>query len=34
MGGPERAWGLGFGVDDEGFGMGGIGGSVGLGQHP
>jgi CubicO group peptidase (beta-lactamase class C family) len=29
MGGPERAWGLGFGVDDEGFGMGGIGGSVG-----
>jgi CubicO group peptidase (beta-lactamase class C family) len=29
MGGPERAWGLGFSVDDEGFGMGGIGGSVG-----
>ncbi|HET7798999.1 MAG TPA: serine hydrolase domain-containing protein [Humibacillus xanthopallidus] len=29
MGGPERAWGLGFGVDDEGFGMGGIGGSAG-----
>ena len=29
MGGPERAWGLGFGVDEEGFGMGGIGGSVG-----
>ena len=29
MGGPERSWGLGFGVDDEGFGMGGIGGSVG-----
>jgi CubicO group peptidase (beta-lactamase class C family) len=29
MGGPERAWGLGFGVDDDGFGMGGTGGSVG-----
>jgi CubicO group peptidase (beta-lactamase class C family) len=29
MGGDERAWGLGFGIDDEGFGMGGSGGSVG-----
>lgn len=29
MGGPERSWGLGFGVDDDGFGMGGTGGSVG-----
>jgi CubicO group peptidase (beta-lactamase class C family) len=29
MGGPERVWGLGFAVDDEGFGMGGIGGSLG-----
>lgn len=29
MGGPERAWGLGFGVDGEGFGMGGSGGSLG-----
>lgn len=29
MGGPERAWGLGFAVDEEGFGMGGIGGSLG-----
>jgi CubicO group peptidase (beta-lactamase class C family) len=25
----ENAWGLGFGVDDEGYGMGGLGGSVG-----
>jgi CubicO group peptidase (beta-lactamase class C family) len=25
----ENAWGLGFGVDDDGFGMGGLGGSVG-----
>jgi CubicO group peptidase (beta-lactamase class C family) len=29
MGGPERSWGLGFSVDDDGFGMGGTGGSVG-----
>jgi hypothetical protein len=29
MGGPERAWGLGFGVDEDGFGIGGTGGSVG-----
>lgn len=29
MGGPERAWGLGFGVEADGFGMGGTGGSVG-----
>jgi CubicO group peptidase (beta-lactamase class C family) len=28
MGGPN-AWGLGFGVDDDGFGMGGLGGSLG-----
>jgi CubicO group peptidase (beta-lactamase class C family) len=28
VGGPERSWGLGFAVDD-GFGMGGTGGSVG-----
>lgn len=27
--GHENAWGLGFGVDDEGFGMGGLGGSYG-----
>ena len=27
--GHENAWGLGFGVDDEGFGMGGLGGSFG-----
>jgi CubicO group peptidase (beta-lactamase class C family) len=27
--GAENAWGLGFGVDDDGFGMGGLGGSVG-----
>ncbi len=27
--GQETAWGLGFGVDDEGFGMGGLGGSYG-----
>ena len=29
MGGPERSWGLGFYVDDDGYGMGGTGGSVG-----
>jgi CubicO group peptidase (beta-lactamase class C family) len=29
MGGPERCWGLGFAVDDDGWGMGGTGGSVG-----
>ncbi|HEU5203659.1 MAG TPA: serine hydrolase domain-containing protein [Candidatus Limnocylindrales bacterium] len=29
VGGPERSWGLGFAVDDDGFGMGGTGGSVG-----
>jgi CubicO group peptidase (beta-lactamase class C family) len=29
MGGEERAWGLGFGVDEDGFGMGGTGGSFG-----
>ncbi|MBL7498491.1 beta-lactamase family protein [Frankia sp. CNm7] len=28
MGGPN-AWGLGFGVDEDGFGMGGLGGSIG-----
>jgi CubicO group peptidase (beta-lactamase class C family) len=27
MGGPPRSWGLGFGVDEVGYGMGGIGGS-------
>ena len=27
--GHENAWGLGFGVDDQGFGMGGLGGSFG-----
>jgi CubicO group peptidase (beta-lactamase class C family) len=27
--GHENAWGLGFGIDDEGYGMGGIGGSYG-----
>jgi CubicO group peptidase (beta-lactamase class C family) len=27
--GHDNAWGLGFGVDDEGFGMGGLGGSYG-----
>lgn len=27
--GQENAWGLGFGVDDDGFGMGGLGGSFG-----
>lgn len=27
--GDESAWGLGFGVDDDGFGMGGLGGHVG-----
>jgi CubicO group peptidase (beta-lactamase class C family) len=27
--GDERSWGLGFAVEDEGFGMGGIGGSLG-----
>ena len=27
--GHENAWGLGFAVDDEGFGMGGLGGSYG-----
>jgi CubicO group peptidase (beta-lactamase class C family) len=29
MGGEERAWGLGFAVEPDGFGMGGVGGSVG-----
>jgi CubicO group peptidase (beta-lactamase class C family) len=29
IGGPERSWGLGFSLDDDGFGMGGTGGSVG-----
>lgn len=29
MGGDERSWGLGFGIDDDGYGMGGTGGSVG-----
>ncbi|WP_353509034.1 serine hydrolase domain-containing protein [Intrasporangium sp.] len=29
MGGEPRSWGLGFAVDGDGFGMGGIGGSVG-----
>jgi CubicO group peptidase (beta-lactamase class C family) len=29
VGGPERSWGLGFAVDDDGYGMGGTGGSVG-----
>lgn len=29
MGGEPRSWGLGFAVDADGFGMGGIGGSVG-----
>jgi CubicO group peptidase (beta-lactamase class C family) len=29
MGGEPRSWGLGFGVDEDGFGMGGIGGSGG-----
>lgn len=27
--GDDNAWGLGFGIDDEGFGMGGLGGSYG-----
>ena len=27
--GGEKSWGLGFGVDSSGFGMGGLGGSVG-----
>jgi CubicO group peptidase (beta-lactamase class C family) len=27
--GHENAWGLGFGIDDQGFGMGGLGGSFG-----
>jgi CubicO group peptidase (beta-lactamase class C family) len=27
--GHENAWGLGFGIDPEGFGMGGLGGSFG-----
>ncbi|MGA7989455.1 MAG: serine hydrolase domain-containing protein [Candidatus Dormiibacterota bacterium] len=27
--GNENAWGLGFGIDDEGYGMGGLGGSYG-----
>jgi CubicO group peptidase (beta-lactamase class C family) len=27
--GHENAWGLGFGVDDDGYGMGGLGGNVG-----
>lgn len=30
MGGEPRSWGLGFGVDEWGFGMGGIGGSGGV----
>ena len=29
MGGEERSWGLGFAVEDDGFGMGGVGGSLG-----
>jgi CubicO group peptidase (beta-lactamase class C family) len=29
VGGPERAWGLGFAVEPDGFGMGGSGGSLG-----
>jgi CubicO group peptidase (beta-lactamase class C family) len=29
MGGEPRSWGLGFGVDEDGYGMGGVGGSVG-----
>jgi hypothetical protein len=29
MGGAERAWGLGFAVQDDGYGMGGSGGSLG-----
>ena len=29
MGGEPRSWGLGFGVEDDGYGMGGVGGSVG-----
>jgi hypothetical protein len=29
VGGPERSWGPGFAVDDDGYGMGGTGGSVG-----
>ena len=29
MGGSRRCWGLGFGVEDDGFGMGGTGGSIG-----
>lgn len=29
MGGEERAWGLGFAVQDDGYGMGGTGGSLG-----
>jgi CubicO group peptidase (beta-lactamase class C family) len=29
MGGAERCWGLGFAVEDDGYGMGGTGGSVG-----
>ena len=28
--GDERTWGLGVGIDEEGFGMGGLGGSLGL----
>ena len=27
--GSDNAWGLGFGIDPDGFGMGGLGGSVG-----
>jgi len=27
--GEEKAWGLGFGVDDSGWGMGGLGGNYG-----
>ena len=27
--GADNAWGLGFGIDDDGFGMGGLGGSYG-----
>lgn len=29
MGGEERSWGLGFAVEEDGFGMGGVGGSLG-----
>ena len=29
MGGEPRSWGLGFAVEEDGYGMGGVGGSVG-----